>query len=177
MGVASLGGLAGCHYHPAYPEVRQHRVFFNDFEHLDGWLPDPAAAATLTTERAHSGRYSVMVDAAHPYSVTYHAKLGELVSLRPRRMRLSAWVWAESTQNNAKLVFAMGLPNDPEDKSKVYTMVFLADNWPYRHWTHVSQDIDLPPEVSSQANLSIYLWGNDTPDRVFTDDWELTDLH
>jgi len=177
VGLAGPGGLAGCHYHPAYPEVREHRLFFNDFEHLDGWLPDPAVAATLTTERAHSGRYSVMVDAAHPFSVTDHAKLNELVSLRPRRMHLSAWIWVENSQDDAQLVFSAGLPDDPEGKSKVYSQVFLVDNWPYRRWTHVSRDIDLPPEISSQTNLSIYLWNNGAPDRVFADDWELTDLH
>lgn len=176
VGLAGFGGLAGCHYHPAYPEVREHRVFFNDFEDLDGWLPDPAAAATLTTERAHSGRYSVMVDAAHPFSLTYHAKLGELVSLRPRRMRLSAWVWVENSSNDAKLVFSAGTPNDP-GKPKAYAQVFLVDNWPYRRWTHVSRDIDLPLDISSQSELSIYLWNDTSPDRVFADDWELTDLH
>jgi len=155
--------------------VREHRVLFNDFEQLDGWLPEPSS--TLTTERAHSGRYSVMVDAAHPFSITYHAKLGELVSLRPRRMRLSAWIWVESSSDDAKLVFSATLPNDSQGKSKAYAQVFLVDNWPYRRWTHVSRDIDLPPEVSSQADLSIFLWNDGAPDRVFADDWELTDLH
>lgn len=174
-GLAGATGLSGCHYHAAYPEVREHRVFFNDFEQLDGWLPE--ASPTLTTERAHSGRYSIMVDAAHPFSITYHTKLGELMSLRPRRMRLSAWVWVESSSDDAKLVFSVTVPDDPQGKSKAYAQVFLVDNWPYRRWTHVSRDIDLPPEVSSQADLSIYLWNDSNPDRVFADDWELTDLH
>lgn len=173
VGLALL--LAGCHYHQAYPDVREHRVFFNDFEQLAGWLPEPAP--TLTTERAHSGRYSVKVDSAHPFSVTYHFKLGDKFSMRPRRMRLSAWAWVEESGDDAQLTFSMSAPNDPQNKSKLYTQVFLVDNWPYKRWTHVSRDIDLPPEVSSQAEVAVYLWVNSAYRPVYTDDWELTELH
>ena len=172
--------LAGCHYKQVYPAVRQHRVFFNDFEQLAGWLPAPAP--TLTTERAHSGRYSVRVDAEHPFSITYRLKVGEHFSMRPRRMRLSAWVWMESSRDDAQLVFTMGVPGntDPQDKSKLYVPIYLLDNWPtwpFKRWTQVNRDVDLPPELSSKAEIAIYLWYGGASHPVFTDDWELTELH
>jgi hypothetical protein len=173
MGVGLL--LTGCGYHQAYPDVREHRVFFNDFEHLDGWLPE--VSPTLTTERAHSGRYAVKVDATHEYSLTYNLKLGDAFTMRPRRMRLSAWVWLEDSGEDAKLIFSLSAPDDPQDKSNLYTQVFLVDHWPYKRWTHVTRDIELPPEVSSKAKLSVYLWRNSATHAVYTDDWELTELH
>jgi hypothetical protein len=173
MGVGLL--LTGCGYHQAYPDVREHRVFFNDFEHLDGWLPE--ASPTLTTERAHSGRYAVKVDATHEYSLTYNLKLGDAFTMRPRRMRLSAWAWVEDSGEDAKLIFSLSAPDDPQNKSSLYTQVFLVEHWPYKRWTHVTRDIELPPEVSSKAKLSVYLWRNSATHAVYTDDWELTELH
>lgn len=167
--------LASCNYQRAYPPVREHQVFFNDFENLAGWLPEPAPS--LTTERAHSGRYSVKVDPEHPFSITYHLKLGDTFSMRPRRMRLSAWAWVEDSSDDAQLTFSMSAANDPQEKSKLYTQAFLANNWPYKRWTQISRDIDLPPEVSSQAVIAVYLWLNGAPHTVYTDDWELTELH
>ncbi len=167
--------LAGCNYQPAYPPVREHRVFFNDFEQMAGWLPEPAPS--LTTERAHSGRYSVKVDPAHPFSVTYRLKLGDAFSMRPRRMHLSAWAWIESSADDAQLTLSMSAPNDPQEKSKLYTQAYLVGSWPYKRWTHISRDIDLPPEVSSEAVLAVYLWCSEARHTVYTDDWELTELH
>lgn len=167
--------VAGCNYQPAYPPVRERRVFFNDFEQLAGWLPTPDPS--LTTERAHSGRYSVKVGPGLPFSLTYRLRLGDAFSMRPRRMHLSAWAWVEDASDDAQLTFSMSAPNDPQDKSKFYTQAFLSSNWPYKRWTHISRDFDLPPEVSSEAVVAVYVWQNGAPHTVYTDDWELTELH
>jgi len=175
-GLVLVLALAGCQHRPAYPEVREHRVFFNDFEQLVGWLQEPVPHACFTTERAHSGRYSVKVDAAHPFSVTYRLKLGQFTT-RPRRMRLSAWAWVEEVNDDAQLTCSISAPDDTQGKSKLYTQIYLADSWPYKRWTHVSRDIELPAEISSQAELVVYLWYNSAQHPVYTDDWELTELH
>ena len=174
VGLGMLLVIAGCGYHANPDDVREYVVFANDFEHMAGWLPENAPA--LSTERAHSGRYSVRVDKEHPYSLTYRLTVGKAFSRRPHRMRLSAWVWVAGADDNAQLVFTLGLPA-PNTPPLFSTRLFLADNWPYKRWTHLSRDIDLPPEFPSQSQLNVYLWHCTAQDAVFADDWQLTELH
>lgn len=175
--LAGLGVLllAGCRARTAPDDVREHVVLAEDFEQFDGWLPD--AEPSLTTERAHSGRYSVKVDKEHAFSITYHLELGKAFALRPRRMRLSAWVWVESAAEDAQIVFAINQPFIPDSPPLFRTSLYLADQWPYRRWTHVSRDIVLPPGLSSHSKLMVYLWHNAAQNAVFTDDWTLTEIH
>lgn len=173
LALALLPG--GCTYRPAYPTAQEHQVFFNDFEHLVGWIQENNAS--LSTERAHSGRYAVRVDKDHPYSILYRLRLSQKFTARPRRMRLSAWTWVENSQEDAQLIFSLSAPNEPQEKSKLYRQIYLADDWPYQRWTHVSRDFDLPAELSSQATLVVYLWAGGAAHPVYADDWELTELH
>jgi hypothetical protein len=166
--------VLGCHPQPGLEDVRERLVFTEDFEHLDGWLPD---ATSLTTERAHSGRYAVKVDKEHPYSLTYRLVFGKTFTQRPRLLRLSAWVWVHGAADDARLLTAI-TPPDPNAPALSTTPIYVADNWPYRRWTHVSRDIVIPPPgYPSSSNLVIYLWNLDTKHPVYADDWTLTEIH
>ena len=156
----------------AYQDVREYVVFANDFEHMSNWISE----GSLTTERAHSGRYAVKVDKEHPFSITYRRTIGDMFAQRPRRMQLSAWVWVAAPQDDAVIAFNL---NPPAGSSQPMfsTKLYLADNWPYRRWVHVSRDIDLPAEYSSQSQLAIFLWHNSAQNTVYADDWKLTELH
>ncbi|GAB3239430.1 hypothetical protein GCM10027346_32710 [Hymenobacter seoulensis] len=176
LGILLMASQCGCPTDPAevraYQDVREHVVFANDFEQIPNWISE----GSLTTERAHSGRYAVKVDKEHPFSLTYRRIIGDMFTQRPRRMKLSAWVWVEGPYDDALLAFNLNPPagsSQPMFSAKIY----LADNWPYRRWIHVSRDIDLPPVYSSQSQLSIFLWHNTAQNTVYADDWKLTELH
>ena len=62
----------------------------NDFEQLDGWVP---VNPSLTTEFAHSGRYSTKVGGDIEYSLTFIKPLGLISSKRFRKVKFSAWVY------------------------------------------------------------------------------------
>ena len=64
----------------------------NDFETIAGWLPE-GPSATLSRDKAHSGHYSIKVDAAHEYSLTYKAALGQLHDTRIKKINISAWTF------------------------------------------------------------------------------------
>ncbi|WP_375416339.1 hypothetical protein [uncultured Hymenobacter sp.] len=175
LGLSGLLALAACQPRAGRQDVREWVVFAEDFEHLAGWLPpDP----TLTTERAHSGRYAVKVDKEHPFSITYRLTLGEKFMQRPRLMRLSAWVWVTGPDEAAELVLVGNSPDAPPNAPpQVTSQLFLSDYWPYKRWTYISRDVPLPPEVSARTGLVVYVWHNAAKDAVFTDDWQLTEIH
>jgi hypothetical protein len=171
-----LLGTAGCYSRgPGTEEgVREYVVMSEDFEQLDGWLAEPAPS--LTTERAHSGRYSVKTDKDHPYSITYRLTLSKAFTMRPHRVRLSTWAWVDAQEDDAQLVFALN-PPDGSGNSLLTSRIYLADDWPYKRWVHLSRYIDLPPEIPSKCQIIVYLWHAGAQNAVFTDDWELTEIH
>lgn len=176
--LAGLGmalALSQCHPRNGEEDVREHVVFANDFEQMAGWLP--ATDSSLTTERAHSGRYSVKVDQKHPFSATYRLTLSDGFTKRPRRLRLSAWTWVDGPMEEARLIFILNPPNANAGAPAIFsTHLFLADNWPYRRWTYLSRDINLPPEISSQTQIVVFLWEFGAQHPVYADDWKLTEL-
>ena len=175
LGLGALLALAACHPREGLEDVRQRLVFREDFEHLDGWVPDPAAS--LSTEHAHSGRYSVKVSKAQPYSITYRLTLGQVFAQRPRRLHLSAWVWVPAAEEAAQLVLSISAPAPANTPLLLWKELFLNDEWPSDRWAHVSRDFDIPASgTSSQSQLLVYLWHGGAHNPVFTDDWELTEL-
>ncbi|MBF9235837.1 hypothetical protein I2I05_00365 [Hymenobacter sp. BT683] len=175
-GLALLLGLSQCRARTDDPDVvREHVIFENDFEQMPGWLPVPDSS--LTTERAHSGRYSVRVDKKHPFSVTYRLTLRDGFSKRPRRLRLSAWAWVEGPLEEGRLIFLLNPPNAVEGMPAIFsTHLFLADKWPYKRWTYISRDINLPPEIASDAQIVVFLWHFSANHPLYADDWKLTEI-
>ncbi|WP_201977644.1 hypothetical protein [Hymenobacter rubidus] len=144
------------------------------FEDVAGWMPE--IPPSLATEKAHTGKYSIRVDAQNAYSLTYRASLGALSSgHRPRRLTLSAWVWVPSFRENAVIVAAVTNPSDP-DHPIMSKYVYLNDSGPFEKWKYVSRDLDLPAEIHSTTQLVIYLWRVNAQEPVYADDLRLTEL-
>lgn len=168
-----LWGAAGCRPRDGRTEPQQHELMHTSFEELLGWLP--ALPPTLTTEKAHTGKYALRVDAHNAYSLTYRATLGSLCSHRPRRLTLGAWVWVPNRQQDVIIVVALNNPNDP-DHPALTKQLYLNDSGPFGEWKYVSRDLDLPLGTHSNAQLVIYLWNKDASEPVYADDFRLTEL-
>lgn len=154
---------------------RQRELAHTDFEGFKGWAP--ALLPNLATEKAHSGKFSIRVDPQHQYSATFRAELGQLVSHRPRRITLGAWVWVPSFLDDASFVVAISNPSDP-DHPVFRKEVFLNDSGPFEAWKWVSRDLNIPMDMyfSSRSQLIVYLLAKNTQSAVYADDLLLTEL-
>ena len=164
---------AGCQPRDGRSTTRQHELMHTSFEELLGWMPE--LPATITTEKAHTGKYALRVDAQNAYSFTYRATLGSLCNHRPRRLTLSAWVWVPDREQDVILVAALNNPNDP-DHPALTKHLYLNDSGPFGKWKYVSRDLDLPMGIHSNAQLVIYLWKKNATEPVYADDLRLTEL-
>lgn len=132
----------------------------NDFETLHGWLPDPQNP-TLTSEKAHSGKYSIKVDNTYEYSLTYATALGRLHNSRIKQIKIEAWVFVPSPKTPVVLVTAINQA-DVKAKPLVWEALDLneAVKGQYGKWVKVTKDITVPAEATFNSSLSLYLWRN-----------------
>ena len=168
-----VAGAAGCQPRGGRAETKQRVLMHTSFEELVGWAPE--LPPTLTTKKVHSGKYAVRVDGQHPYSPSFRTELGQLVTHRPRRFTLSAWVWVPSFKDDAVFVMAISNPGDP-DHPIFSKNVFLTTSGPFEQWKQVSRDFDLPVNVYSKSLITIYLWNASANAPVYADDLQLTEL-
>ena len=163
----------GCSPRGGRADVEERVLMHTSFEDLEACsgIPQPS----LTTEKAHTGKMSMFVDGAHPFSATYRKDLGALCDHRPRRLTLSAWVWVASPDDDAVIVLAITNPNDPDHPSfsKSLYMTPLGGSG---KWKQIRQSFELPAEIHANSQLVSYLWYANAQSPVYTDDWQLTEL-
>jgi hypothetical protein len=177
LALASAAALSGCSRDtPAFPA--KDAVMHNDFESTAGWVAD---ATSLSTEQAHSGRFSLKVDPTHPYSLTYYSLLGQLSEVHIRGVRIEAWAYAPSHTASANVRLSIGLNDAPGGK------LLLGDGISFGSqvtedgkWVKVSKDFIFPPKANYSSQLVMYLWngGNAGPGAgpAYLDDIQLTNI-
>lgn len=141
----------------------------NDFETLAGWLPE-AQSATLSQDKAHSGRYALKVDATHEYSMGFKAPLGQLHNTRIQKIKVSAWAFVPTADESASLVVTVGNPNPANDKPLLWEALELKANNQVGKWVEISKVITIPNDVSPSSPLGIYLWRTGGSQAVYLDD-------
>lgn len=168
--LAALGGLAivaGCHPRDGRTDVEQRLLVYTGFE------LSKAPAPTLTTEKAHTGRFSMRVDAQHRRARLYHVRLGQLSDHRPRRFTLSAWAWAPDFGSDASVVLAIRNPGAAVPA--LQQAMYAADAGPFQAWKLLSLNVNLPDNTSSDTELTIELVAN-SAGPVYVDDLRLAEL-
>ena len=145
----------------------------NDFENLSGWL-GTAPQPSLTRERAHSGQYSLKVDANTEYSLGYASTLGQMSDVRITKIKVDAWVLAPSADAGGFLVTHVGdaPPATKPMLSDGFDVVQAAQK--YGEWAHVSKVIDIPTQADANTNFGIYLWRNKGNATTYVDDLVIT---
>ena len=140
----------------------------NDFESLDGWVP---AAPTLTTERAHSGRYAVKVDAANEFSLGYANALAN-TGLRPGQ-RLVVRGWALRTGPQAGAALVVQLVNPADEKQAVYWQSLPVSKHviTYNRWTPIGQAFTLPAALPAACSCGCTSGGTATPSPLTWTTW------
>lgn len=153
-------------------------VMHNDFESVIGWAPD---ASTISKEQAHSGSYSLKVDIAHPYSLTYYSLLGQLSPTRIRGVNVEAWVYTPNLANSANVQLSIGLNDAPGGKMLASEKISFAELKDSNKWAKVSKEFIFPLAANYSSQMVIYLWNGSSNGTnrgpAYLDDIKLTSIH
>jgi hypothetical protein len=143
----------------------------NDFEAVEGW---GVSSNSLTTTKAHSGRYSIKVDPEVEYSIGYRNTLLRVSDIRIKKLHVHGWVQVSSFK--AKAVIVVQITDPAKNGEQVYWQALDVRNEvkTINHWTQVDQDFDLPDTVSANQELSVYMWRTAPDDTTYLDDLEIT---
>ncbi len=149
-------------------------VTTNDFESVLGWGAD---TNTLTKEHAHSGRFAVRTDADHEYGLTFDLPLKQASEHGLKGVTMEAWVYLPSAQANAALVLQIIDPATNELRVVHSEQVdLLAQVKSYKEWTEVQHTFRLPPGLSPDYHLRLFLWRSSSPEPVYLDDLQVKAL-
>ncbi|MBD2723438.1 hypothetical protein [Hymenobacter armeniacus] len=142
-----------------------------DFEQSIGW--GNADAASLTTEKAHSGQWSVRVKPEVAFSYTYSRQLRDLSPTPLTRLVLEGQVLRVAAGSTAKLVVQVNA--SPTDDTKVfYAALPVEQDVPkFGEWTAVRLPINLPTSATGANNIKIYLWNDQGTAPTYLDDVRL----
>ncbi|WP_201977650.1 carbohydrate binding domain-containing protein [Hymenobacter rubidus] len=140
----------------------------NDFESIQGW--NGTDDATISSERAHSGKYAVRVGPANEFGYTYIRSLGKMSIAKVKAVTVSAWVWVPSAQATSSLV--VEITHSPEiNKPVFYGRMPLVDAVKkFKEWQQVSQTFTLPDSVQTTNQFKCYLWRAGATENVYADD-------
>ena len=168
LGLAALSiGLGACSKSGSgdWPEGTITR---NDFENVQGW--GGANEGSLTTERAHSGRYSISVNPQTEFSYTYARQLGQMAGSKPKRLVVTAWAWVPDKDAKASLI--LEIKHSPEKATPVlYEGLELSSTVrSFKSWEQVSKTYVLPDSVASTNQVKLYVWRGSSPRPVYLDD-------
>jgi hypothetical protein len=147
----------------------------SDFESIDGWLPADQSA-TLTREKAHSGKCAIKVDGGHEYSIGFSKLLGQLHDSKPKELEVKAWAFVPNDKAAASLVIAMDDPTaGPGAKPLMWEGINLKEEAkPYGKWQEITKVFKVPANAGPTNKLGIYLWRNSGDQAVYVDDIKIT---
>jgi len=139
-----------------------------DFEQSIGW--GDADPNSLTTEKAHSGKWSVRVKPDVPYGYTYARTLGDMSSTPLTRLVLEGQVLRVAAGSTAKLVVQVN--TSPTDDTKVFYTAFPVEQTvtKFGEWTPVSVPIALPTSAAGTNKIKVYLWNDQATAATYLDD-------
>lgn len=139
-----------------------------DFEQSIGW--GDADGKSLTTDKAHSGRWSVRVQPDVPYGYTYARPLGELSTTPMLRLQLDAWALRVSAGSTAQLVVQVVASKTDETNVFYYALPLATAVPTFGEWTAVHVPINLPTTASGDNRLKVYLWNGTATSPTYLDD-------
>ncbi|MCB2409194.1 hypothetical protein [Hymenobacter lucidus] len=153
-------------------EIPANQLAKNDFESLEGWvggIPTPS----LTTEKAHSGRYSVKVGPAVEYSLGYSSQLGKLSANRVKKIKIHGWAFLPDKQSNAIIVTEI---KDPvTGKNIIWDGLEIAKQTKtVNKWVEIEKVIEIPATAAYTSLLNIYMWRGNSNQNIYLDDLEIT---
>ncbi len=140
----------------------------NSFESVQGW--GGANEVSITSAKAHSGKYAIWVNPQVEYSYTYSSTLNQMTPAKPKRLTLEGWAWVPDKQSTASVV--LEIKHSPTNGSTVYYggLDLSSSVGGYKDWKKVSKTFVLPDSIASGNALKIYMWRGSNQTPVYLDD-------
>ena len=159
LGACSKGGSA---------DLPEGTVTINNFENVQGW--GGANEASVTAEKAHSGRYSVMTKPGLDFGYTYANTMGQMTGGKPKKITVSGWAWVPDKDANAAIV--LDIKHSATNGNQVYYagMELASTVKKFNEWQEVSKTFVLPDSIASSNVLKVYMWRGSSPRPVYLDD-------
>src|SRR6478736_2900654 len=115
----------------------------NNFDGLRGWGLEHAS---LNTERAHSGKYSVKIDGNQEFGLNFSQILGALTNKKPKKINVEFRAYIPS--EGAKARFVCELSNPATGKPTFRQDFNLVDKTKdYREWVEITKRLELPDNI------------------------------
>ncbi len=161
--------LMGC---TSYAD-RENILAANNFDGLEGWA-EPHAS--ITSERSHSGKYSMKVDAGTEYSLSFNQLLGKITNRKPRKIKVELWTYIPGSHARARFVVNISDPQTNESRfSQDFNLIDKTSD--YRRWVRIAKILELPETIKLSDKMSCFLWRPEqTNEAVFIDDLLITIL-
>ncbi|CAN5375797.1 hypothetical protein BH11BAC1_BH11BAC1_14300 [soil metagenome] len=141
--------------------------YFFDFEPHDDYTP----ASKLSTDEAHSGSHSILLDGSDTYSETFQKKFYEIATDTIKFISTSAWIYATKDNPSVALVVSTEKPDGTSIswQGKESDKMNLKKN----EWHKINFRADLRGlKTSPDDIIKIYLW-NKKGGTVYADDLEI----
>jgi hypothetical protein len=160
-GVAWL--LSGCQQRNQEPCL----LVNSEFESDQGW--ETPLAPFLSTDQAHSGKYSYRLGQGAEYSSNYIVKLSQC-GFMPRRLRVSAWVYLPNGRIRSTFLVTQVLCHGR--RPDVWEGLEIASKVKrYQVWESIQKYIRLPDDLQPSDELKVYIWHTDpSGENIWFDD-------
>lgn len=165
--VSLATSLGACSKDPS-ASLPEGTVTINNFENVQGW--GGANEASITSEKAHSGRYAVISKPGIDFGYTYANTLGQMTGGKPKKITLSGWAWVPDKDANAALV--LDIKHSATNGSQVFYagMELARTVKKFSEWQEVSKTFVLPDSIASINTCKVYMWRGSSPRAVYLDD-------
>ncbi|MFM8431919.1 MAG: hypothetical protein ACKOQ6_02105 [Bacteroidota bacterium] len=130
-------------------------TYVTDFDSFFGWTDHPA----LRKGNARSGEWFTIADRSNPYTLSFHARSGE-ISQRPlKKVNVNFWAMVTSLPCQSKLVVSAD-----DTSGSVFWEGKRLDSLVTKknEWVEVKYSFDLPVgKIGPDHMLKAYIWASD----------------
>lgn len=143
-----------------------------DFESVAGWN-GAQDAPSLTTEKAHSGKYALKVGPGVDYSIGYIHPMGQMAPKRFRKLKISGWFLRPDAGAKATLIFSVAHKGAADNL--VWAGLNVHDKVSELNtWTRAELEVEVPAAAQFDDECRFYLWRSDPAATVvYADDLEI----
>lgn len=170
LSASLLAGVASCKSESS-ESIPANRLASNDFEAVEGWGVN---SSSITTAKAHSGRYSVKVDKESEFSVGYRNTLLRMSNTKISKLHVHGWALMTGAKAKAVIVVQISEPGKPGPPTYWQALDIKGELKTLNHWTEIEKNFDLPANLAPNQEIQVYMWRTSPDDATYLDDLELT---